>query len=126
MALCPYIPVWKRVSAIALCIAGRPVKPEYPIVDLQYAVYPVTHAENAVSALHKRYKPEWPHDVEGQTDMLGISQITADSQSVCLKVQSAAVGCEYAVAQRETILPAVQLILRKWNNIGCIISNNLQ
>ena len=62
-ALCPCVFAGKRMSPVAFHIADGIMEHIGRAIDGKHPIHRVTHAENAVSALHKGNIPKWPHNV---------------------------------------------------------------
>ena len=61
--LCPGVFAWEGISPVTFHIADGILEHIGRAIDGKYPIHRVTHAENAVPALHEGNIPKWPHNV---------------------------------------------------------------
>lgn len=86
-ALGPEVLAGKGSAPVRLDISGPVGKIQGLAVQLQRSAQTVSHADDAVGALHPREKPERPHDVGLESGKWAIAQSTPERKAVPLNLE---------------------------------------
>lgn len=73
-ALCPEVLAWKRTAPVCLNVSDPVREIQTITVQFQHSTQGMSHADNAVSALHSCEKSKRPHDVRPQSGKRTVAQ----------------------------------------------------